>query len=96
MVYLNRHVRESIAIKWQEVGIELLKQNGEKALRIIKANNAGNASECCAEMLQLWLDRQPEATWNQLIEALRSPGVQLNDVACKIEGMLLPTVKGNL
>lgn len=95
LVYLNRYVRESIAVKWHDVGIELLKQEGEKALRIIKANNAGNVSECCAEMLQLWLRRQPSATWNQLICALRSPGIQLNDVVMKIEGQLIPSVEGD-
>ena len=63
-------------------------------MRIIKTNNSGNVSECCAEMLQLWLDRQPNATWSQLIEALRSPGIKLNDVASKLEGMLLPSVEG--
>ena len=88
-------MRESIATKWHDVGVELLSQKGEKALRIIKANNAGNVSECCAEMLQLWLDRQPRATWNQLIEALRSPGIQLNDVASQLEGMLIQSVEGS-
>ena len=88
-------MRESIAIKWHDVGIELLKQEDEKTLGIIKTNNAGNVSECCAEMLQLWLRRQPNATWNQLICALRSPGIQLNDVVMKIEGQLIPSVEGD-
>jgi len=40
-------------------------------------------------MLELWHRTQPEATWNQLIKALRAPGITLNDVASKLEGMLL-------
>jgi len=40
-------------------------------------------------MLELWLNRQPNATWNQLIKALRAPGIELNNVASKIEKMLL-------
>ena len=93
--YLNSHVREPIANKWYNVGKELLKQEGEYTLKIIKANNAGNVSECCAEMLQLWLHRQPDATWNQLVCALRSPCVQLNDVAMEIEAQQLPSLKGD-
>ena len=94
MKYLNRYVRELICTKWLDVGVELFEQKDERVLRIIKANNAGNCSECCAEMLQLWLERQPKATWSQLIEALRSPGIKLNGVASKLEGMLLPSVEG--
>ena len=95
LVYLNRYVRVSIATNWHNVGIELLEQKGEEALGIIQANNAGNVIECCAEMLQLWLKIQPNATWNQLICALRSPSVQLNNVAMKINGLLLPSAEGN-
>ena len=88
-------MRDSIAIKWHEVGVELLKQKGKEVLRVIETDNAGNVNKCCTKMLELWLDRQPEATWNQLIEALRSPGIQLNDVASKLERMLTSAVKGN-
>ena len=86
-------MRGLICTKWHDVGVELLEQKDEQAMNIIKANNAGNVSECCAEMLQLWLHRQPKATWSQLIEALRSPGIELNDVASQLEGMLIPTVE---
>ena len=93
VLYLFGHVRELIALKWYYVGIELLEQG--EALRKIKANNAGSVSECCADMLKLWLRRQPNATWNQLIFALRSPSVQLNDVAIEIEGQLTPSGEGD-
>ena len=88
-------MRESIATKWHDIGIELLEQGDEEALGIIQANNAGNVTECCAKMLQLWLRRQPNATWNQLICALRSPGVHLNDVAKEIESLLLLSAEGD-
>ena len=83
-----RFVRELIADKWYDIGLELLEQKDERAVNVIKKNNAGNISECCIEMLELWLNRQPDATWNQLIEALRAPGIELNNVASQIEGML--------
>ena len=94
--YLYRHVRDSVAVKWRNIGVELLEQNDVEKLNLIKMNNAGDASECCGEMLELWLHRQPNASWNQLIEALRAPGIKLNDVASKIEGMLASSIEGNI
>ena len=89
-----RFVRDLIADRWYDVGLELLEQKDERAVNVIKKNNAGNITECCMEMLELWLNRQPDATWNQLIKALRAPGIELNDAAYKIEGMLLPSTRG--
>jgi len=57
-------------------------------LRIIKSNKLGKV-ECCAEMLELWIDRQRNATWNQLIKALRAPGIEMYHAAFEIESMLI-------
>ena len=73
-----RCVRDLIANRWYDIGLELLEQKDEKAVNIIKKNNAGNITECCIEMLELWLNRQSNATWNQLIDALKAPGIELN------------------
>ena len=59
-----------------------------------KKNNRNNVSEACNWMLELWIGKQPEATWNQLIKALRAPGIELNTVASQIEGMLESQSKG--
>ena len=40
-------------------------------------------------MLNLWLKKQPTVSWNQLMEALRQPGIELGTLAKKIEQMLL-------
>ena len=40
-------------------------------------------------MFDLWLKKQPTASWDQLIEALRQPGIELGTLAGKIEQMLL-------
>ena len=43
-------------------------------------------------MFHLWLQKQPTASWNQLIISLRN--IELIDLATKIEQMLLePTPK---
>ena len=89
-----RHVRESIAPHWYDVGLELLDPKDEKALRVIKTNSSLSVIERCEEMLDIWLQRQPEATWKQLIEAIRAPGIELNDVASNVEGNLLPPIEG--
>ena len=88
MKYLNRYVRADIATKWHDVGVELLDVEDEPALDAIKVNSPGDVDKCTAEMLQLWLKRKPDASWNQLIEAFRAPNIKLEALASKIEGML--------
>ena len=39
-------------------------------------------------MFAKWLDTQVTASWDQLLKALRSPGVQLMDLAREVEQML--------
>ena len=91
-----RHVRVLIAPKWYDVGLELLDEEDVKDLHIIKTNHATNSSKACEEMLELWLRKHPEATWSQLIKTLREPGIELNDVASKIEGMLVSSTEGKV
>ena len=57
-------------------------------LKTVKTNNPGDADQCTAEMLQLWRERQPGGSWNQLIQALKTPNIKLEALASKIEGML--------
>ena len=44
-------------------------------------------------MLSLWLQRQPKASWGQLIEALKA--TDLDHVATEIEGKLIVAAQGN-
>jgi len=83
-----KDVRSLFAKHWYDVGLELLDPEDENQLDTIGASKGGNLNDCCGDMLHLWLKKQPNATWNQLIEALKSPGIELYDVAAKIEGML--------
>ena len=43
---------------------------------------------CCQEMFIKWLNTKENASWNQLLEALRSPCVQRIDLASQIEKTL--------
>ena len=86
--YLYRYVVNDIANHWYKIGVELFDPGDVAALNIIKQNYSGDISKCAAEMLQLWLTRKPEASWNQLIDSLRAPSIELNTLAAKIEGML--------
>ena len=47
-------------------------------------------------MFGKWLRSQVQASWDQLLKALRSKGVQLNMLASKIEHMLSENGKGFL
>ena len=85
--YLNCYVRGSVGLKWYDLGIELL--DDFNALDRIKADNPTDLNKCCTEMFLLWLRKQPTASWNQLIEALREPDVELFALAAKIDQMLL-------
>ena len=59
-------------------------------LSIISRDHRDSVVNCCSNMFQLWLQRQPDASWKQLIEALRE--INLNHLATQIKGMLMPSV----
>ena len=54
-----------------------------KQLKIIETNNS-EVTRRCTEMLMYWLESHPNATWDNLVEALQAPGVELNNVATVI------------
>ena len=84
-------------MKWHYLGIELLDSNDVEELDTIEAEHPSDLNKCCIKMLNLWLKKQPTASWNQLIEALRQPGIELSTLANKIEQMLLqPKPQGKL
>ena len=93
---LNKLVKKSVTAKWYDLGIELLEPEDISTLDEIQKNNPGDAGTCCTRMFQLWLDRQPEASWRQLIQALREPNIELNELANTIEQKLTSITEGNL
>ena len=92
IIYLNRlksgvcGARNNAEI-WRDLGIELLGQEGEADLNTISASHGGNITECCSRMFSLWLERQPDASWKQLIVSLTK--VNLVSLATIIESQLL-------
>ena len=88
--FLNRYVRERLCAKgpqaWIDLGRELLGVESSDALDVLK-NNHGDVTNCCSAMFQLWFERQPTATWRQLIQALKQ--LQFNYLADQIESKLI-------
>ena len=74
--------------QWYLLGVKLLKEEQETQLDIIESNHAGDNKKCCMDMFRYWLNANTDASWEQLIEALRSPAVELPVVAADIEKML--------
>ena len=88
--FLNRYVRDEVGKKWYDLGIELLDSNDVGELDTIEAEHSSDLNKCCTKMFGLWLTKQPTASWNQLIEAVRQPSVKLSTLAEKIKQMLKP------
>ena len=76
-------------MKWHDLGVELLDSDDVDNLDRIEAEHKSDLDRCCTKMFQLWLSKQPTASWNQLIEAFRQPDIKLHTLATKIEEMLL-------
>ena len=80
----------AVGRKWYELGIELLDEDQLTQLDIIKTNN-DEVTRRCAEMFLYWLRSHSTATWLDLVEALKAPGVELNDVAGIVESQFTAT-----
>ena len=85
---LKNFVVPRILPHWYEVGIMLLEEYQEGQLDMLKDNNNNDPQQGCMEMLWYWLDTHRNATWQDLLKALRSPGVALGSIATEIEKML--------
>ena len=71
---------------WYELGAMLLEEKQEAHLKTIKVMHGSDARKCCLDMLHYWMDTHPMATWDHLVTALKSPGLELIAVASNIEG----------
>ena len=80
---LHMHVN-----KWKHLGAQLLQDDRFNVLNVIEANYPNDSVGCCKMFLMRWLEVTPDPSWNQLISALRSPTVQLDNLADQLEQMM--------
>ena len=71
---------------WYNLGIALLDEDQLAQLQIIRCNH-DNETGRCIDLFIYWLQSHPKATWYDLVEKLKSNGVELNTVAEKVEGI---------
>ena len=86
---LQRHVIPYVAPKWYELGAELFDEKEEYMLNTIDTDHKKDVNKCCHEMFRKWLMTHTNATWYLILEALKSPGVQLGPVAAELEENLI-------
>ena len=79
------YVPVMIAERWKELGVKLL--GFDETVRMIEADNRRDSITYCKLVLKKWLEVTPDATWNQLIRALRSPSVNCDSFADYLEQM---------
>ena len=72
--------------KWEKIGLYL--GVDQPTLDCISTNKNYNPDNCYPEVLSTWL-RGSRATWSLLLEALRSPPVNCDAVADKIDNLSL-------
>ena len=79
------YVPVKVAERWEELGIQLL--GSDETVRMIEADNRRDSITNCKLVLKKWFEVTPDATWNQLIRALRSPSVNCDSFADCLEQM---------
>ena len=99
--YLNRYVRDQLAAasasgpkKWYDVGLTLMGENSRNQLDVMKVDKH-NTYERCEGMFNLWLERDPEASWNKLIAALKRNNLNTiaDDLTKKLGIVIYKTLK---
>ena len=88
--FLNRYAREQLCAMepqiWKDLGLELLGKESNNALGVIE-NNHSDVTIRCSNMFELWLRKQPTASWRKLIQAMKQ--LKLNSLADQIESQLI-------
>jgi len=87
-------VRVDVVTKWKDLGRHLLGSSYAGQLDVIELNSPKNVEECCTKMFEYWLKLDPTATWDKLIAALQSVG--LNTLSERIKMDVLKPTNGKL
>ena len=77
---LQRLLISKVASKWHQLGVELFDAGEEHKLENIESSHKNDVNKCCFEMFRMWLKRA-NPTWEQIVTALESPGIDLASVA---------------
>ena len=80
----------AIAAKWYELGLELV--DSFKILKVIETNHHDDVNICCRLMFEKWLEKTPDASWQQLITALNTVG--MNTAAEAVSKLFKPLKPG--
>ena len=64
----------SVADKWRDIGVHLLHPTliSNRVLEVIAADHPHSVEGCCKGVFEKWLDTQKDASWNQLVEAIKA------------------------
>ena len=90
-VHFNNYVRTKICAsesgKWRDLAVELL--NDDYAVTVLDARtqNIRGEKQRCSVMFKFWLEKQPQATWKQLIDALYA--IELDSLANDVTYFLI-------
>ena len=76
---------------WVQLGYELSLDQSD--LNIIAANNPHDVERCCLDVFNLWLEKQPKASWEKLKRALIA--IELKQLASVISEELWPVQASN-
>ena len=82
---LHNIVIPKVANDWYELGIQLFSESQLARLNEFRTTYSNDHRAGCIQMLQYWLRFSPGATWDNLIDALRAPGLELSVVADEVE-----------
>ena len=81
---LTNYVIPWVAKKWYQLGLELLQTKYEEELCIIEEDCKGtDMKKCCRKMFEKWLETRQDASWSQLIYAVKN--IELINAAARIE-----------
>ena len=69
-LYLNRLFIEKYAVIWRNIGLEL--NITSEVLDIIKVDHPTEVQARCRAMLKVWLQKDPEASWDKLLHAVEA------------------------
>ena len=88
--HLNRYVRDPLCAagtnRWHDLGLILTGKSGKNKLDMIKNDEKQSLSGHCDAMFALWLEIDPDASWNKLIAALRE--ISLKAIASDLTKIL--------